>query len=98
MNTAAQTPAPLEWSALWSAMKAAPAAWIPTTEAMFWHMLECVPPADQTRAAFLVGEADHHNSRGQAVYACFQEARGGFFARYLTREEFRGGQLATVHA
>ena len=28
----------LEWSPLWAAMDAKPLDWIPTTEAMYWHM------------------------------------------------------------
>lgn len=46
----------LEWQALWDAMEAAPDAWIPTTENMWWQMLEVLPPRAQTRGAFLVGE------------------------------------------
>ena len=79
----------LEWSELWAAMKAAPTAWIETTEAMFEHMLNCVPPRAQAYGAFLVGEADHHNSSGQAVYACFTFNGKKHRARYLTHAEFR---------
>ena len=27
----------LEWQALWDAMEAAPEAWVPTTEKMYWE-------------------------------------------------------------
>jgi hypothetical protein len=92
-----QTAIKLEWDALWNAMGVAPGAWVQTTEAMYWQMLEAVPPAAQSRCAFLVGEAHHHNDEGRAVYACFQETPRGFFARYLTVQQFKGGELATVH-
>lgn len=81
--------APLEWQALWDAMDAAPDAWIPTTEAMYWHMLECVPPRSQTVHRFLVGEPQRHNDEGHAVYAAFKESTDGFFARYLTVQQFK---------
>lgn len=78
----------LEWAPLWAAMDAKPLEWIPTTEAMYWHMLECVPPRAQRRGAFLVGEANNHNSDGKAVYACFKQSGDNYFARYLTLEQF----------
>lgn len=80
---------PLEWKALWDAMDASPDAWIPTTEAMYWQMLECVPPRAQTRAAFLVGEPLRHDANGDAVHACFKETPRGFFARNLTVKQFK---------
>lgn len=81
----------LEWTALWDAMKASPDAWIPTTEDMFWEMLECVPPRAQERGRFLVGEVERHNAEGQAVHACFrQQSNTEFFAKYMTVAEFRG--------
>jgi len=43
---------PLEWQALWDAMAANPSEWIPTTEAMYWEMLEAVPPRAQKKALF----------------------------------------------
>lgn len=81
--------APLEWSALWAAMDETPEAWIPTTEAMYWEMLECVPPRAQRKGAFLVGEALRTNEEGKAVHACFKETKDGFFARNLTVDQFR---------
>lgn len=82
--------APLVWAELWDAMKASPEQWIPTTETMYWDMLECLPPAAHSGGAFLVGEPDRHNSEGKAVYAGFKQTTSGFFARYLTLEQFRG--------
>jgi hypothetical protein len=79
----------LEWAPLWAAMKAAPDAWIPTTEDMFWEMLECVPPRAQDRDRFLVGEAERDNEQGQPVYACFKQVGDKFFARYMTLEQYR---------
>lgn len=48
--------APLEWQPLWDAMDAKPDEWIPTTEAMYYRMLEVVPPRAHSLGAFLVGE------------------------------------------
>lgn len=88
---------PLEWQALWDAMDVHPDAWIPTTERMYWDMLECVFPRAQALDRFLVGEAKTHNEHGQAVHACFWEPRGGeVFARHLTVDQF--WQLRDVDA
>lgn len=81
----------LEWNALWDAMKERPDSWITTTEAMYWAMLECVPPRAQTGKAFLVGEPLRHNAEGKAVHACFKQENGDYFARNLTVAEFHGG-------
>lgn len=81
----------LEWSALWAAMDASPAAWIPTTEPMYYDMLECLPPRAQSSFGFLVGEPLRHNEHGKAVHACFKQVGNDFFARNLTVDEFRAG-------
>jgi hypothetical protein len=87
--TAATETRPLEWSDLWAAMKAAPADWIATTDAMYDTMLGCVPPRAQRGGAFLVGEADSHNATNEAVYACFLRRRtGDVVAQYMTACEF----------
>ena len=86
MNT---TQTPLTWQPLWDAMRANPAQWIPTTEQMFWDMLEVLPPRLQGSSAFLVGEADHHNNEGRAVYACFCKIGSQYRAKYMTTEQFR---------
>lgn len=78
----------LEWQALWDAMKAAPEAWIPTTENMWWQMLEVLPPRAQTRGAFLVGEASRHVD-GVAVYTCLKHSGGEYFAKDLTVKQFK---------
>jgi hypothetical protein len=80
---------PLEWAALWAAMDASPQEWIPTTESMFWELLEVVPPRCQVQGAYLVGEPLRHVD-GHAVHACFKQTKDGFFARNLTVEQFKG--------
>jgi len=88
----------LEWAPLWDAMKATPTAWIPTTEEMYWEMLGCVPPRAMAGRTFLVGEADHHNSDGFAVYACFKKFKEDYSARYLTLAQFKEATTADVTA
>jgi hypothetical protein len=80
---------PVVWNELWNAMKETPSAWIETTEQMYWDMLEVLPPVRMTGRHFLVGEADHHNAQGEAVYACFKKAESKYFARYLSIAEFQ---------
>jgi hypothetical protein len=80
----------LEWDELWEAMDAAPTTWIETTEGMYWAMLGVVPPQDMTNDAFLVGEPNNHNAKGEAVYACFKRAGDVVEARYMTQKEFDG--------
>lgn len=80
---------PLEWSELWAAMRPEPHRWILTTQNMYDEMLGAVPPAAMGNGCFLVGEANHHNNEGRAVYACFKHITGGGFeARYMTHGEF----------
>ena len=79
----------LEWAPLWDAMKATPEAWIPTTKAMYWGMLEVLPPRKMMGTNFLVGEADHHNADGYAVYACFKKFKDDYSARYMTLAQFK---------
>ena len=86
--------AKLEWAELWAAMDASPAEWIPTTEAMYWQMLEVLPPRAMRGRCFLVGEALRDNENGQAVYACFNKLGDDYFARNLTVEEFKTDVLA----
>ena len=77
-----------EWSELWAAMDANHSEWIPTTESMYWQMLECLPPRAQNRRAFLVGEPLRHNAQGKSVHACFRKSGDDYFARNLTVEQF----------
>lgn len=79
----------LEWQPLWDAMDAHPTEWIPTTEKMYWDMLEAVPPRAHSRGAFLVGEASHSNAEGRTMYAGFKKTGGQFFAKYLTIDQFK---------
>lgn len=80
--------AKLEWKPLWDAMEDNPLHWIPTTESMYWEMLECVPPRAHRSTSFLVGEPLRHNEHGKAVHACFRQSGGDYFARNLTIEQF----------
>jgi hypothetical protein len=79
----------LEWQPLWDAMETNLNDWIPTTEKMYWDMLECVPPRAMIWRAFLVGEAHSDNAEGHSLYACFKKLGDEYFARYLTLEQFR---------
>jgi len=79
---------PLEWNELWDAMDANPQEWIPTTEAMYWQMLEVLPPRKMLGQNFLVGEANDHNSDGEAVYAAFTKFGDTYKAKHLTFAEF----------
>lgn len=86
--TNTQTQAPLVWKPLWDAMRSSHAAWIPTTEEMYWDMLEALPPLKMGRGAFLMSEPDHTNAGGYEVYACFLRKNDKYFARYMTKQEF----------
>jgi hypothetical protein len=79
----------LEWQALWDAMDAAPEAWIPTTEAMYWQMLEVLPPRAMGKGSFLVGEPLRDNEHGETVYSCFCQTGDKFRARNLTVKQFK---------
>jgi hypothetical protein len=79
----------LEWQPLWDAMDANPSEWIPTTEKMYWQMLEAVPPRAHSNGAFLVGEASHSNAEGRTMYAGFRKTGGQFYAKYLTIDQFK---------
>jgi hypothetical protein len=69
-------------------MDANPSEWIPTTEAMYWHMLEVLPPRKMIGRNFLVGEANNHNAEGEAVYAGFTQFGDIYKAKNLTLAEF----------
>lgn len=77
----------LEWQELWDAMEANPDAWIPTTENMYWEMLEAVPPEKMIGRNFLVGEASH-DKKGEAVYSCFTNSGDTYKAKNMTVAEF----------
>lgn len=81
----------LEWQELWDAMNADPDAWIPTTEHMYWEMLGAVPPEKMIGRNFLVGEASHHNEKGEAVYSSFTKFGDTYKAKYMTVAEFMRG-------
>jgi hypothetical protein len=79
-----------------AARQHAPITWAPTTEAKFWEMLECLPPACHVRGGFLVGEPwDHDAVTGEPRFQGFRQ-RGNVYeigSRPMTRREFRA-QLA----
>jgi len=77
-----------EWKDLWNAMEDEPEAWQPTTKAMYFEMLECLPPQAMDGDRFLVGEPNHNNIDGLPVYACFRVKAGHYEAKYLTQKEF----------
>lgn len=79
----------LEWQELWDAMDASPEAWIPTTEKMFWEMLEVLPPRAMRGGAFLVGEPLRDNGQGETLYSCFCRTGDNFRARNLTVKQFK---------
>jgi hypothetical protein len=79
---------PLEWNELWDAMDANPQEWIPTTEAMYWQMLECLPPRKMIGQNFLVGEVNDHTEDGQGIYACFTKFGDTYKVKHLTVAEF----------
>ena len=78
----------LEWQLLWDAMDANPTEWIPTTEKMYWEMLEVLPPRKMLGQNFLVGEAVKDNDKGEAVYSCFTKYMDRYAAKHLTVKEF----------
>jgi hypothetical protein len=82
------TTTPLVWKPLWDAMRSTPGAWIPTTEEMYWDMLEALPPLRMAKGMFLMSEADHTDVDGHEVYACFSRKSDEYFARYMTEQEF----------
>ena len=79
---------PLEWAELWAAMDANPDAWIETTEAMYWEMLEVLPPRKMLGPNFMVGEPLRSNGKGEAVHACFTNFGDTYKARNMTLKEF----------
>jgi hypothetical protein len=73
-----------------------PIQWEQTTEAKFWQMLEVLPPIDQGKGGFLVGEPwDHHAKTGQPRYAAYRVIYGNFWTanRPMTRKEFAAEML-----
>jgi hypothetical protein len=79
---------PLEWQALWDAMDANPDTWTPTTEAMYWEMLEVLPPRKMLGQNFMVGEPLRSNGNGESVYACFTKFGDTYKAKNMTVSEF----------
>ena len=82
---------PLEWKELWDAMDANPSEWIPTTQKMYWEMLEVLPPRKTLGQNFLVGEALRSNGNGEAVYSCFTKFGDTYKAKNMTVNLLRSG-------
>ena len=78
---------PLEWQPLWDAMEASPNDWIPTTEKMYWEMLEVLPPRKMIGRNFLVGEALCHVD-GVPVYSCFSKVGNTYKTKNMTVGQF----------
>lgn len=52
------------------------------SEAIYYHLLSCLPPRNWVKNYFEVGEADHHDENGKAIYrACWIEDNK-FFTGY----------------
>jgi len=76
-----------------------------TTSERFWEMLECLPPACQTGAGFLVGEPYDHDAAGRPRFTAFFEARpdgteAAYYqsARPMTVAEFKATTIPMVRA
>ena len=78
-----------EWKAVWDDTDASPEGWVETTEGMYNHMLDVLPPRAMSMGAFLVGEPLRDTPEGEPVYACFRRAAGRYFARNLTLKQFQ---------
>ena len=77
----------LEWQPLWDAMESNPNEWIPTTEKMYWDMLEVLPPRKMIGRNFLVGEA-LRDIDGIPVYSCFSKFGDTYKAKNLSVAQF----------
>jgi|Laugrespbdmm15dd_1035085.scaffolds.fasta_scaffold109511_2 hypothetical protein len=66
--------------------------WNITTAERYHDMLGAVPPAEQYRSAFLLGEAsDHRGEDGAARFTIYRVSDGVYYegSRPVTRAEFR---------
>jgi hypothetical protein len=65
--------------------------WKLVSEARYWEMLGCLPPAVQTGAGFLVGEPWRHDDGGRPMFAPFLEFGGKFYEGIdpMTIQQFR---------
>jgi hypothetical protein len=78
----------LTGSELWKAMRQDPSKWVETTDEMYYEMLTVLPPARFTQRSFLMGDPFRTDSDGNKVYACFEYRQGGYFARFMTEQQF----------
>lgn len=66
--------------------------WNTCTAETYHYRLNALPPAEQHRDAFLLGEAsDHHGAGYTARYLAHRVSEGVYYAgsRPITRSEFR---------
>ena len=84
---------PFEYSALFQIMDAHPRQWVPTTEKMYYDMLEVLPPvksrSDGGWTGFLMGEPVNHDAWGDAIYSAYICVDGKFYAQNMTVKEFK---------
>lgn len=73
--------------------------WKKTTEAKYWEMLECLPPAAHSGFGFLVGEPVDHTSDGHPRFEAFVEpVYGELFESVepITIAEFKALKMADI--
>ena len=84
---------PFEYSALFQIMDANPRQWAPTTEKMYYDMLEVLPPVklrtDGGWTGFLMGEPVTHDTQGDAIYGAYICLDGKFYAQNMTVKTFK---------
>lgn len=84
---------PFEYSALFQLMDATPRQWVPTTEKMFYDMLEAIPPVAYGKAenwtGFLMGEPVTHDTQGDAIYSAYIRVDDNFYAQNMTVKDFK---------
>lgn len=70
-----------DWSR-WNVEPLNPGQKIEISEAIYWNLLECLPPKIYHGSYFEVGEPNHHDNKGMAVHrACWKEG-GKYFTGY----------------
>lgn len=70
-----------DWSR-WNVQPLTEGQRIEISEAIYWHLLECLPPRKYNGSYFEVGEPDHHDKNGKPIHrACWIE-NGKFYTGY----------------
>lgn len=70
--------------------------WTETTEEMHQEQLNVLPPIGWDGTSFLVSEAWSISSQGESIYAGFTKVGDTFYARYMTRKQYREMELPPV--